>query len=278
MKKIHLSKYTGINQFGPAYQIMLENDLHASDSVDRVLMARMVRLCPETAEYLYTAYSPIETKYQKGLKPELERYVNDVIAGCKSSEDQIRGIASFCSGLSVKAEGQSLDDMLFGGTEEEIIQCGSDMCTDVARIGCAMCQIAGFPSRMVYLFDTEQAYSGHVIIEVFRNGIWGTVDTSTSVIYHYPDGKLSTTWDLMKNPHLIDFNREVSGGFYTTVGQFRGSAISNYFVWEKYNYTVSKINDYYRSILEMSEKGWLGGLRWLHGEDETTGYNSFMHH
>ena len=278
MKKIHLSKYTGINQFGPAYQIMLENDLHVPDSVDRVLMARMVRLCQETAEYLYTAFTLTETKYQKGSKPELESYVNDAIAGCKSGEDQIRGIASFCSRLSAKIEGQSLDDMLVGGTEEEIIQRGSDMCTDVARIGCAMCQIAGFPSRIVYLFDTEQAYSGHVIIEVFRDGIWGTVDTSTNVIYHYPDGKLATTWDLMKDPHLIDFNREATGGFYTTVGQFRGSAISNYFVREKYSYTVSKINDYYRSILEMSEKGWLGGLRWLHGEDRTTGHNSFIQH
>ena len=100
--KIDMSKYIGINQFGPAYQIMLENDLHASDSVDRALMERMVRLCQETAEYLYTAYSPIETKYQKGSKPELERYVYDAIAGCKSGEDQIRGIASFCSRLSVK--------------------------------------------------------------------------------------------------------------------------------------------------------------------------------
>lgn len=270
MMKIDISKYNGISQFGPAYQMMLENDLHASDSVDRILMAQMIRLYQETSEYLYTAYSLIETKYQKGSRPELERYINDAIAGCKSGEDQIRGIASFCSRLSAKIEGQSLDDMLVGGTEEEIIQRGSDMCSDVARIGCAMCQIAGFPSRMVYLFDTGQAYSGHAIIEIFRDGVWGTVDTSTNVIYHYPDGKLATTWDLMKSPHLIEFNREESGGFYTTVGQFRGSAISNYFVWEKYNYTVSKINDYYRSILEMSDKGWLDGLRWLHGENNTT--------
>ena len=36
---------------------------------------------------------------------------------------------------------------------------------------------------------------------------------------------------------------------------------------EIYDYAVSPINDYYRSILEMSGRGWPGGLRWLHGED-----------
>jgi len=265
--KIDLSKYTGINQFGHAYQIMLENDLHAHNSVDRVLMARMVKLCQGIVEYLYTKYTPTKVKHQKGSKPELERYVNNVITGCESEEDRIKRIASFCSRLSAKVEGQSLNGMLVGGTEEEIIQRGSDMCTDVARVGCAMCQVAGFPARMVYLFDIGQAYSGHVIIEVFRDNVWGAVDTSTSVIYRHTDGKIVTTWDLIQDPRLIEFNRGISDGFYTTVGQFKGAAISNYFVWEKHNYKISGINDYYRSILEMSDKGWPCGLRWLHGED-----------
>ncbi|MBE3576189.1 MAG: hypothetical protein IMX00_00585 [Limnochordales bacterium] len=40
-------------------------------------------------------------------------------------------------------------------------------------------------------------------------------------------------------------------------------------VWEreKYNYDPSGLNPYYRSILEMAERGWPAGLRWLHGED-----------
>ena len=260
--KINLSEYTGLNQFGPAYQIMLENDSHASGSVDCVLMTRMIRICQETAEYLYTAYTPTEIK--KGARPELERYVNDA---CENDEDRIRGIASFCSGLSAKVEGQSLDDMLFGGSEEEIIQRGSGFCTDIARVGCALCQVAGFSSRMVFLADTVQAYSGHVLIEVHRDGIWGTVDTSTNVIYRYPDGKPVTTWELMNNTRLIEaYQRD--NAIYTYTGQFRSAAISNYFIGEKYDYTVGKLNDYYRSILEMSDRGWIGGLRWIHGEDK----------
>lgn len=262
--KINLSEYTGFNQFGPAYQIMLENDSHAPGSVDCVLMTRMIRICQETAEYLYTAYTP--TKIKKEARPELERYVN---YACENDEGRIRGIASFCSGLSAKVEGQSLDDMLFGGSEEEIIQRGSDFCTDIARVGCALCQVTGIPSRMVYLIDTDQAYSGHVLIEVYRDGIWGTVDTSTNVIYRHPDGKPATTWELMNNPHLIESHQK-SNAIYTNAGQFRSAAISNYFIREKYDYTISIVNDYYRTILEMSDKGWLGGLRWIHGEDKST--------
>ena len=266
---IDLIKYTGIGQFGPAYQIMLENDAHAQGSVDRVLVARMIRICLETAEYLYTAYTPIEVKYQKGSRPELERYVNDAVTGCKSDEDRIRNIASFCSRLSIKVENQPLDDIIFGGTEEEIIQRGSDFCTDIARVGCTLCQVAGIPARIVFLADTAQAYSGHVLIEAYRNEFWGTVDTSTNVIYQHPDGKSATTWDLMNNPRLIEAHQR-SNAIYTNAGQFRSTAISNYFIWKKYDYTVSTLNDYYLSILEMSDKGWIGGLRWLHGEDKVT--------
>ena len=63
---------------------------------------------------------------------------------------------------------------------------------------------------------------------------------------------------------------------YTNPEQFGEAAITNYFVWrwKEYDYTVSGINDYYRFILKMSEKGWPGGLRWLHSE-EHKGRRSF---
>ena len=64
-----------------------------------------------------------------------------------------------------------------------------------------------------------------------------------------------------------------TGGSYTTPGQFSAAAITNYFVSDaaRYDYTVSAMNDYYLSILSMSDKGWPGGIRWLHGEDKDGG-------
>ena len=78
--------------------------------------------------------------------------------------------------------------MRFGGTEEEIIERGSEWCTDVARVACALYQVAGFPCRIVNLFNLNAAYSGHVIVEVYRSEKWGAVDTNTGVIYQKADG------------------------------------------------------------------------------------------
>lgn len=263
-----LRQYMGTSQFGPAYRIMLENDAHAPGSVDRVLMERMVRLCPQTSAYLYTEHTPTQITYRRGLRPELERYVDQIAADCSSDEDEIAAIARFCSDLG-KTAPQDLDEMLVGGTEEEIVRRGSDWCTDVARVGCVLCQIAGFPARLVYLADTDQAYSGHDIIEVHRDSTWGAVDPTTAVIYRHPEGTPASTWELMNRPEWIEAHRRATSAFYTRAGQFRSAAISNYFVgeWEDYDYTISPINSYYRSILEMSDQGWPGGLRWLHGED-----------
>lgn len=265
---LDISKFSGIGQFGPAYRFMLENDAHAAGSVDRVLAARMVRLCQQTADYLYTAHTPLDISYESGSRPELELHIGG--ASTAGSEDAVEHVAAFTAGLQEKVAGQGLDELVLGGTEEQIIDRGSDWCTDVARVGCVLCQIAGFPSRLVNLFDTSQAYSGHVIIETYRNGRWGAIDTATWVVYRHEDGRPASTWELMNEPDLIDWNRRRHRGAYTsTREQFAGAAISYYIVWDsaRYDYGVSSINDYYRSILSMANQGWPGGLRWLHGEE-----------
>lgn len=263
---VDVSHHRGPSQFGRAYQIMLQNDAHAPGSVDRVLLERMVRLCSETAAYLYEEYTPTTIRYERGSRPELQQYVEEAVGGCASDEERMAGIAGFLIRIADRAEANDLDAMLFGGMEEEIINRGTDFCVYLTRVGCVMCQVAGFPARLVNLFNTDQAYGGHAVIEGYRGGIWGAVDTSTGVVYRHSDGRPATTWELMHQPALI----EAHSGFYSTVGQFRGAAVSNYFVWDwkDYDYTVTGINDYYRSILEMSSRGWPGGLRWLHGEDK----------
>ena len=265
---IDVSLYQGISQFGPAYEIMLDNDTHAIGSVDRVLIEKMIGLCPETVNYLYTEYTPTTTSYSKGTRPVLEGYIGMTSSGKSSDEERIEAVARFTFNIQPESD-TSIDSMLFGGTEEDIIARGSDWCTDVARVGCALCQIMNIPSRMIYLADIEKPYHGHAVIEAFRSGVWGVVDCVTNVVYRHPDGQPATTWDLMNNPHLVEAHYRGRSTYYTNNGQFRYAAISNYFIWDQkdYDYSVSKVNEYKRTVLEMSDKGWLGGLRWLHNED-----------
>jgi len=246
--------------------------MYAPGSIDRTLTENMIRLCSETVDYLYSEYTPTKSLYEKGSRPELEQYVKRAILGNSSKEKHIEAIARFTSNLQKKAT-DDLDLMQFGGTEEEIIVRGSDWCTDVARVGCALCQVAGFPARIVNLFDIKRAYSAHVIVEVYRNKVWGAVDPLRNVIHRDSAGTPVSTWDLMNDHHLIEHHYlkdRITA--LRALGQFNGVAISNYFVWQakERDYTVSKINDYYRSILENSNQGWPGGLRWIHGEDRLT--------
>ena len=263
-----IANYAGEEQFGPAYAIMLAGDAHAPGSVDRVLSQRMIRLGPATADYLYASYTPTTLRYRRGSRPELERFLGAATAGATAPDEMIDGIARWCAAIAQAADDLSLDDLRLGGTEEAIVERGTDWCTDLARVGCVLCQVAGLPARLVDLFNTTEAYSGHVIVEVRRQGGWGCVDVVHGVVYRHQDGAPASAWDLQRAPHLISAHRRPHGGS-SSAAQFLGAAIVNYFVWEaeRYDFTVSALNAYIRSILEQSERDWPGGLRWLHGED-----------
>lgn len=260
--------YQGPGVLGSAYAYMLDRDAHAPGSVDRALQQRMVRLLPETVNYLYGDYSPTKVDYAVGSRPSLAKLVESITAYKGTQAQRLVAIARFCARLGDRAD-DNLETMILGGTEEDVIARGSDWCTDVARVGCILCQLAGIPARLANLFDLGNAYSGHVIIEAYRLGTWGAVDTSTAVIYRRRDGTPVTTWELM---HDAAFVREFAAdptAVYSRPEQFGAAAIVNYPLgdWESYDYTPSGLNDYYRSILRMSQNNWPGGLRWLHGED-----------
>jgi len=260
MNPDELRRYTGPAAFDRPYRVMLENGVHAPGSVDRVLVDRMIRLVPGTAEYLYGGFSPRTVDYRPGSRPDLERWLAEATAGAITPGEKVKGIAEYCLGIRERFEKADPDDsgwewMVFGGTEEQIIERGTDWCADLARAACALCQVAGLPARIVNLVELDAAYGGHVIIEAWRDGIWGAVDPLHGILYTNLDGGPMGVRDLLG---LDDY-------------PYQAAAITNYFISASgsYSYTVCGLggNDYYRSILEMAVKGWPGGRRWLFNED-----------
>jgi transglutaminase-like putative cysteine protease len=264
-----LTRFRGIGQFGPAYRYMYERDVHAPGSVERVLLDRMIRLCDETAADLYVEPAPV-TAWATGSRPELERYLAAATADCVTDEERIAGVVRFCASLAASVP-DDLEAMRWGGTEEEIIRRGSDWCNDLARVAVALCQVAGLPARIVFLANTSQAYSGHVIAEVYRAGRWGAVDPTNGIVYRHPDGAPASTWELMNDPSLILTHWPGEPSPDDRTGLYRAAAIADYDIRDatQYDYKISGINAYYRSILEQADRGWTGGLRWLHGEDRS---------
>ncbi|MCL4544103.1 MAG: transglutaminase domain-containing protein [Chloroflexi bacterium] len=252
--------------FSPAYARLYANDSHAPGSVDRVLLEAMTLLCAATAPLLYAPQAPTTGHYRPGERPELERIVEDFAD--PSPEGIVGAVARYCAGLSEHGPA-GLDALRLGGTEEEIIARGSDWCTDVARVACALCQVAGVPARLVYLADTAHAYSGHAIIEAQHAGQWGALDPTTNVVYRCPDGTPASTWRLQHDPALLVAHQRGEATPCSTPTQFRAAAIAEYSIADRdrYDFTTSRLNAYYRAILEQASRGWPGGLRWLHGED-----------
>lgn len=236
----NLTQYQGTDQFGKAYQVMYQNDSHAPGSVDRALLEEMVRICPETRETLYTTFTPLTTRYTRGSRPALEQILPPNATAAE---------IALLTGEMAERCPPGLEGFLLGGTEEEIAARSTDWCTDLARLGCVLAQIAGIPARLAILADTAQAYSGHVIVEMYEGGRWRAIDTTNGIVY---DESVAERMD-RADP-----------------GQFRAAALVNYGPDDahRYDYTTSTINDYMQPVLAESLRGWPGGLRWLHGEDQ----------
>ena len=251
---------------------MLDNDPHAPGSADRAIVASMIRLCDETAHYLYGGYTSPTIGSVAGTRPKLERFLPEVGSPAGGTVRRVAAIADLTRRLAEKSSAGGMSAMRFGGTEEQIIDRGSDWCADVARVGCALYQVAGFPCRLVCLFDLQAAYRGHVIVEVHRSGRWGAVDPISGVVYRTDDGAPATTWELMNDADLVKRHAGAEA-WYTNPEQFTAAGIANYRVRDaaRYDYTVTGVNDYTRAVLSMADRGWPGGLRWLHGEPDKAG-------
>jgi hypothetical protein len=267
-------KMKGLGVFGSAYRRMLERWPRAPGSVDDLVLREMVLLAPESGRALYQP--PEAVCCRKGGRPELERFVEQAITGAEDDEGRVRGIAEALGrwhrAFEESPAATDYEGYRFGGTEESILTRGSDNCADITRLACALYQVAGFATRLGFLADTQQAYCGHVICDVFYRDLWGAVDAETNVIYQHPDGRPASLWDLHRSTELVE-RHAGPGRLYTYPGQFGAVAISHYDIAEahRYDYTEVPLNDYVRAIWRMGDAGWPGGLRWLFGEDEKEG-------
>jgi len=252
--------------FGTAYARMMRHDPHAPGSIDRRLLAVAVGLDARSAPRLYDSRRRPTSSYHSGTRPQLEAAAWALRES--DPEATIAAIAKRTSSLADRAP-HRIEALRFGGSEEAILDRGSDWCADVARVAAALAQVAGIPSRIVQLADIARPYSGHTVIEAFRGRRWGCVDSRTGVVYLDPRGQPASTWDLIRHPAWISRYYRSDSAPYSRAGQFRRAAIAEYRlpVRPASLYRTSRVNDYYRSVLRLSSRGWPGGLRWRFGED-----------
>lgn len=250
----------GYHIFGKEYGIMFKNDLHAEGSIDREIVEHMILLDRDSEVFLYGSE---QIKINSDM---IHHELFDFAQQFKGKTDiqTVESVVSFTSHI-VKNFDLDFKDMLFGGTEKQIIERGTDWCTDISRVGCVLLQCLNIPCRMVVLVNSKKAYHGHTLCETYVNGDYMMCDFTYGV-YGYTNKSLSVR-EMVQDKKLIEevYEKAVSKdqNFNYFVGLFDRVGISSYDPADDHDYTISRPNQYYIDMMKLEHNGF-----WQLGECE----------
>lgn len=249
----------GYGVFGKAYEYMFINDLHHIRSVDHAILKNMIFLDEESKSLLYKAPNTVSQDisnhelYEIALKLKGDNHL-----------ESINRTIEFVIEIVKKCD-TPFEEMVFGGTELEIIKRGSDWCTDISRVGSALIQCLGMPSRIAILVNPFKAYHGHQVVEVYLDGTYMMCDFLYGVIARLNQNY--SVYDLLSKPKLVHkiysskINDSKELDYITSL--YNLAAISEYNVSKKHNYQTSKPNEYYLKMMNLKQDG-----TWQMNEDK----------
>ena len=166
-------------------------------TVDGQIHEKIVLLCPETSDFLYSQFTPSQVQYQSNSRPLLEAKVMEITAEAVTDRDRVLALLRYVRDL-YKQSPIIPKSPLLGGTEEQLMATSPRRCEFQSRILTALSQVAGYPSRRVAHF-----IGGHAVTEIFFEGKWAYLDIR-GIYFLKPDGKFASTWEIWNNPELIE--------------------------------------------------------------------------
>jgi hypothetical protein len=222
--------------------------------VDVEIVEGQLGLCKQTADYLYSEFTPLETRYVRGFRPMLERIVAGTVKKGMTERQQALALMRRCR----DARDHGVKVEIDGGTEEELLKRGGGMCNEISRVFICLCQIAGLPAR------TYSAHiSGHMMAEVYADGKWGWIDPMLGLAPVTERDEPASAWELLQDSRLFErqpravwsevrptrvlfgrHERDRRNVMYI-MARFRdfyfnpreAAALGNYYVWEHARYT-----------------------------------------
>lgn len=170
------------------------------ENVEFQLRREQVILCPQTVDFLYSKFTPLKVRYRPGSRPVLEKVVREAAAGCTSDREKALALMRFCRDLYKRGnwDKRPFSEYVYGGTEEQLIEKGEQLCECLGRLYVALCEIAGIPGRIV-MHDI----GGHITSEVYVDGHWAYIDPRCGMYFLKPDGSFASVWELWNNPGLL---------------------------------------------------------------------------
>ena len=172
--------------------------INYGEAVEFQLRREQVILCPQTAKFLYSHFTPTTVRYKRGSRSILEKIVADVIVGCETQREKALALMRFCRDLYKKDPDLDYSRYVHGGTEEQLIEKPEILCECLGRLMVALCEVAGIPGRIV-MHDI----GGHICSEVLVEGHWAYIDPRCGLYFLKPDGSFASVLDLWSDPSIL---------------------------------------------------------------------------
>lgn len=172
-------------------QYMHENYL---DNVEYEHMLHQILLCDATRDTLY-AVKPEPVRYIPGTRPYLEAVVSRTIHSGMSDREKVLALLCFVRDNYKEWNGEQA---FFGGTEEDLIRKHEWGCEHVARLMIGLCEIAGFPGRIVF-----HIAAGHITCEIYLEDSWAYFDPRCGLFYLWEDGRFMSVDDVIHHRERI---------------------------------------------------------------------------
>ena len=173
-------------------------------------MSRPVVLCAETAEYLYSKYTPTTVRYRRGSRPVLEGLLSECVLRGRPrpsrDEDLMRAVWNWtfyhvCRRYLVTWDLWHARQFRYHGPEEDTasLRNRSD-CYCSSRLSAAILEVAGIPTRLIFMQSIEDG-GGHTVFEAWLDGRWCFVDQNCHNLAYDRQGRLASYWQIMNDPY-----------------------------------------------------------------------------
>ena len=181
--------------------------------IDRWQANRFIVYRAETADFLYTRYSLDRVEYEPGSLPAYEKLVADYTRG--QSTPREKALELLTRAMAERFPHPTMPPLGppcradRGAMDEELLHSGCGFCNEQARVYTRLCQVAGIPARLVFLFYSDKR-TGHTIAEICVDGHWAMADASWLCVFPGADGR----WMSAAECHAEGLNRLRVGEAY----------------------------------------------------------------
>ena len=196
-------------------------------------------LADGSLDFIYDTYTGGRMIYTAGSRPVLEGLAASLTGGIAGELEKIEKLTRFVAGKVQwagyyhRAMGQRLAYNR-NLNEEDLIASGYAWCNEQARVLCALTQIIGIPSRIV--FAGARKGGGHVVVEVLTSKGWLLADQSFGYLF-ISNGKVVDAYNVWHNKKNREYFEPVYKRLCTQLTKDLGKAIL------KDEFSMSQLNN-----------------------------------